>query len=236
MKLAFFYFKIFFLGTVRNIPALFFTLIFPPLMLLLFAHQWEGKNQLGAVIVFFNYSVQTVALMLLGMGVTQEKNSEWAKYLRTLPVNILPMILGRILHTLMLSLANIISLSIVSIFILNMHLSPDNLLFFSMIALLGAIPMALLGMTIGYATTPESSRSIFTLLNLLLLFGAFALPDSGIFGIAREFIPTYQWAQLSFSHINPLINPLTPSLWLTGYSIIFLIAFQKIYSRSVNKN
>ena len=59
-------------------------------MLLLFAHQWEGKNSLGAVIIFFNYSVQTVALMLLGMGVTQEKNSDWAKYLRTLPIGIKP--------------------------------------------------------------------------------------------------------------------------------------------------
>ncbi|APJ03514.1 hypothetical protein [Silvanigrella aquatica] len=235
MKLTFFYFKVFFLSTVRNIPALFFTLIFPPLMLLLFANQWEGKNLLGALIVFFNYSVQTVALMLLGMGVTQEKNSDWSKYLRTMPIGILPMIFGRLLHTLFLSIINLISLTFVALFLLNIQIETSQLLYFAFIALAGGIPMALLGMTIGYAANPESSRSIFTLLNLLLLFGSFALPGEGIFGTLRNLIPTYQWAQLSLAHINPTINSAIPLLWLCGYSILFIIIFKKVYKRSIHK-
>lgn len=204
-------------------------------MLLLFAHQWEGKNSLGAVIIFFNYSVQTVALMLLGMGVTQEKNSDWAKYLRTMPVGIKSMLFGRLLHTLMLSFINLITLSIVAIFILKLPLEINNLIYFSFIALAGGIPMALLGMTIGYAANPESSRSIFTLLNLLLLFGSFALPEIGIFSIIRDFIPTYQWSQLSFAHIDHHINPAIPLLWLSGYSLIFIIIFKKVYKNSMKK-
>ena len=54
------------------------------------------------------------------------------------------------------------------LFILKLPVSIGNLLYFGFIALVGSIPMALLGMTIGYAANPESSRSIFTLLNLLL--------------------------------------------------------------------
>lgn len=235
MKLAFFYFKLLFLSTVRNIPALFFTLIFPPLMLLLFAHQWEGKNALGAVIIFFNYSAQTVALMLLGMGVTQEKNSDWAKYLRTMPIGIKPMIFGRILHTLVLSFINLVTLSFVALFILKLPLEMNLLVYFAFIALAGSIPMALLGMTIGYAANPESSRSIFTLLNLLLLFGSFALPSAGFFGTLREFIPTYQWSQISFSHINSNTTPTIPLLWMSGYTILFLISFKKVYSRALLK-
>lgn len=235
MRLAFFYFKLFFLSTIRNIPALFFTLIFPPLMLLLFAHQWEGKNSLGAVIIFFNYSVQTVALMLLGMGVTQEKNSDWAKYLRTMPVGIKPMILGRMLHTLLLSAINLVTLTFVSLFILKLPLEFNHLIYFAFIALAGGIPMALLGMTIGYAANPESSRSIFTLLNLLLLFGSFALPGTGIFGIIRDFVPTYQWSQLSFAHLDHNINPAVPLAWLSGYSLLFIVIFKKVYQNSLNK-
>jgi ABC-2 type transport system permease protein len=233
VRLAFFYFKLFFLSTIRNIPALFFTLIFPPLMLLLFAHQWENKNSLGAVIIFFNYSVQTVALMLLGMGVTQEKNSDWAKYLRTLPVGIMPMLLGRLLHTLMLSLINLVTLSFVALFILKLPLAANNIFYFSFIALIGGIPMALLGMIIGYAANPESSRSIFTLLNLLLLFGSFALPGSGFFGMIRNFIPTYQWSLLSFAQIDQGINPSIPLLWLCGYTLLFILIFQKVYHKSL---
>ncbi|BBH52875.1 hypothetical protein [Fluviispira sanaruensis] len=229
------YFKIYFLSTVRNVPALFFTLIFPPLMLLLFANQWDEKNSLGALIVFFNYSVQTVSLMLLGMGVTQEKNSEWAKYLRSLPVGIKPMLVGRLLHTLSLSFINIISITLVALFILRINVTADQILFFATIAILGAIPMALLGMAIGYAANPESSRSIFTLLNLLLFFGSFSLPATGIFATVRSFIPTYQWTVLSYSYVDRTINIVEPLICLSLYSFLFLILFYKIHKKSQSR-
>ncbi|KAB8032242.1 ABC-2 transporter permease [Fluviispira multicolorata] len=232
MRLGLEYFKIYFLSTIRNIPALFFTLIFPPLMLLLFAHQWEEKNAFGALIVFFNYSVQTVALMLLGMGVTQEKNSEWAKYLRSLPVGLKPMLIGRMLHTLSLSFINLFSVSLVALFILHINVNFEQIISFATIALLGAIPMALLGMAIGYAANPESSRSIFTLLNLLLFFGSFSLPATGIFGTVRNFIPTYQWTVLSYSFVDKSISILNPLICLAAYSFFFLFLFQKMYRKT----
>lgn len=235
MKLSILYFKILFYSTIRNIPALFFTLIFPPLMLLLFANHWENSNPLGAVVIFFNYSVQTVALMLLGMGVTQEKNSDWAKYLRTLPVGLKPMVIGRLLHTFVLSCINLISLGLVAAFVLQLPLGMSQFLSFSCIALMGGIPMALLGMTIGYLANPDSSRSIFTLLNLLLLFGSFSLPANGVFGFLREFIPTYQWAQISFSQINSKINPTLSILWLCGFSILLLFAFNRAYKINLKR-
>lgn len=235
MKLPFYYFKLFFLGTVRNIPALFFTLIFPPLMLILFSHHWDSKNSSEAVIVFFNYSVQTVALMLLGMGVTQEKNSDWAKYLRTMPIGIQPMLIGRLLHTLILSLINLITLSIVAVFILQLSITFNHLVYFALIALAGAIPMSIFGITIGFLASPESSRSIFTLLNILLLFGAFSLPSEGVFSIIRECIPTYQWSQLSYAYVDKNLNPLIPLLWLIGYSIFFIILFKIVYKKSIKK-
>ena len=172
MYLAKSYFKIYFLNTMRNTPALFFTLIFPPLMLLITSHEWGTSrlDKIGGFVVFLNYSVQTVALMLLGMGVSQEKNSEWSKYLRTLPVSASTMVAGRIMHTLFLSLINLVIVSLVGIFVLSIPVTFVELSYFCGIALLGGIPMALMGMTIGYAANPESSRSIFTLLNLLLLF------------------------------------------------------------------
>ncbi len=236
MNLSFLYFRILFLSTIRNVPALFFTLIFPPLMLLLFANHWESSNPLGAVIIFFNYAVQTVALMLLGMGVTQEKNSEWAKYLRSLPAGLKPMIFGRLLHTLCLSCLNLITLGIVATFILKLPLGFSEFFKFSFIALLGGIPMALLGMTIGYIANPDSSRSIFTLLNLLFLFGSFSIPSNGIFGFLREFVPTYQWAQISFSQLNSKINPTISILWLCGFSIFFLFAFKRAYTLNLKRS
>lgn len=231
MRLSILYFKIYCFNTLRNTPALFFTLIFPPLMLLITAHQWGTKEQdkIEAFIVFLNYSVQTVSFMLLGMGVSMEKNSEWAKYLRTLPVCASTMVAGRIMHTLFLSLLNLVTVSLVAVFILSVPVTLTQLLYFFMIALLGGVPMALMGMTIGYAANPESSRSIFTLLNLLLLFGAFTLPGTGIFSYIREVVPTFQWMLLSSKIHMPNINVFPPLICLGVYSIVFAFLFQKVY-------
>lgn len=234
MQLALSYFKVYFLNTIRNTPALFFTLIFPPLMLLITAHQWgRGRqDQLEAFVVFLNYSVQTVSLMLLGMGVSQEKNSEWAKYLRTLPVPASTMVFGRILHTLFLSFINLITISIVGILVLSIPVTLPELGYFFLIALLGGIPMALMGMTIGYAANPESCRSIFTLLNLLLLFGSFSLPGSGVFSYIRQGIPTYQWMLLSSKVISPEISIMSPLICLSIYTIVFAFLFKKVYFKA----
>lgn len=233
MGLAQFYFRIYFLNTVRNTPALFFTLIFPPLMLLITAHQWgpNALDKISAFVIFLNYSVQTVALMLLGMGVSQEKNSHWAKYLRSLPVPTITMIMGRLWHTLFLSLLNLVTISLVGIFLLSIPVTLPQLSYFFLIALLGGIPMALMGMTIGYAANAESSRSIFTLLNLLLLFGSFSLPSVGFLGYFRLIVPTYQWRMLSLKIIDPTINALTPLICLFVCTLIFVFLFQKVYFR-----
>jgi ABC-2 type transport system permease protein len=237
MRLSLSYFKIYFLSTVRNTPALFFTLIFPPLMLLLTSHQWGDSSEAKqkAFVVFLNYSVQTVCLMLLGMGVSQEKNSEWSKYQRTLPAPMSTMVLGRMMHTLCLSLVNLVTISLIGILFLSIPVTLVQLSYFFLIALFGGIPMVLMGMTIGYAANAESSRSIFTLLNLLLLFGSFSFPATGLASYLRLLVPTYQWMNLSMRGISPEISILSPLLCLGGYTLVFAFLFQKAYFKTNKK-
>lgn len=237
MKLILSYFKINFLTTVRNTPALFFTLIFPPLILVLTAHQWgsDTKSQLEAFVIYLNYSVQTVSLMLLGMAVSQEKNSHWSKYVRTLPAPVSTMVLGRLMHTLALCFINLILISVVAVFVLSIPVTLAQLIFFFGVALLGAIPMALIGMSIGYAASPESSRSIFTLLNLMLLFGSFSLPDGGLFSYVRAAVPTFQWKELSLHILNPASSIVSPLVCLSVYTILFAMFFGRVYSKSSQK-
>lgn len=227
--LAFKYFKTYFISTLRNPPALFFTLIFPPLMLLITSHQWgiEHANRLESLMVFCNYSVQTVAFMLLGMGVSLEKNGPFAQYLRTMPVGLSPMLLGRFLHTLGLAAINLVVVGCVGAFALGIPVTLVQYGYLSAVALLGAIPMAMMGMSIGYIASPESSRSIFTLLNLLMLFGAFSLPGTGILSIVREGVPTYQWLRLSQKIIDPQVSILAPLVCLGIYTLVFGGLFAK---------
>jgi ABC-2 type transport system permease protein len=236
MYLAKSYFKIYFLNTVRYPSALFFTLIFPPLLLLMTSHQWGPARyeRIESFIVFLNYSVQTIAFMLLGMGVSAEKNSEWAKYQRTLAAPLSAMILGRVMHTLGLCFINLITITLIGVFALSIPLTVPEIAYFFAMALLGAIPLALMGMTIGYAANAESSRSIFTLLNLLFLFGSFGLPSKGFFSYVKEAVPTYQWLKLSSKIVQPEISVIPPLICLGAYAVVFAFLFQKIYFKSQN--
>ena len=227
------YFKTYFYATVRNSPGLFFTLIFPPLLLLLAAAGWDHQDHLSLFVVFFNYGVQTVAFMLLGMGVSQERHTEWAHYLRTLPVGPTPMILGRLLHTGALGVINLVTTAFVGLVLLHVSIPLGGFCGLVVVALLGAIPMAMMGLAIGYRAGPETARSVFTLCNLLLLFGAFALPGHGVWFVIRACVPTYQWYALS----HTVIHPQTGSVWqplavLTFYSVIFLYLFVRSYNQT----
>lgn len=198
MNLIYQYFKFYMIGTIRNIPAFFFTLIFPPLIFMLSIHVWgdDVTAQRTAYLTFANYSVQTVCFMLLGMGISQEKNSNWAQYTRTLPAPLNVMVIGRILHTITLSFINILILTCIAINILGITLSFVQILQVFAICAFGAIPFALMGITIGYLANQDAARSIFTILNLLFLFGSFGFSSTGIFYRLQEFILSYQWVTL----------------------------------------
>lgn len=226
MALTLRYFKFYFLGTVRNIPAFFFTLIFPPLIFILSIHVWgeDSFAQRMAYLTFANYSVQTVCFMLLGMGVSMEKNSNWSHYVRTLPSPLRVMISGRILHTIALAFINLTILTLIALFLFHIPLSFLQIIKIFSICAFGAIPFALMGMTIGYLANQDSARSIFTILNLLFLFGSFGFSSTGIFYHIQEFILSYQWVTLQKSVFDSSLSTLMPIFSLLGYTMIFMIA------------
>lgn len=224
MNLIFEYLKLYLLETVRNVPALFFTLIFPPLIFLLSIQVWgtDPHAQRLAYLTFANYSVQTVCFMLLGMGVSQEKNSNWAQYVRTLPASTNVMIIGRVLHTVVLSFTNILLLTLVATLLFHIQISFGQILEVFLVCALGAVPFALIGIAIGYLANQDSARSIFTILNLLFLFGSFSMSATGIVYKIQNFILSYQWVVLQRSIFETNISPLAPIITLLAYTIIFI--------------
>lgn len=224
MSLIIQYFKLFLLETVRNTPALFFTLIFPPLIFVLSIQVWgsDPQAQRLAFLTFANYSVQTVCFMLLGMGVSQEKNSNWAQYVRTLPASMNVMVVGRILHTVALSFINILLLTFVAVFLFHIDLPIIQLTQVFLVCALGAIPFAMIGIAIGFLSNQDAARSIFTILNLLFLFGSFGMSATGIIYKTQQFILSYQWVMLQRSIFEKNISQIAPILTLLGYTILFV--------------
>jgi ABC-2 type transport system permease protein len=87
-------------------------------------------------------------------------------------------------------------------------------------------------LTLGYVANADSSRSIFTLLNLFFLFGAFSFPSTGILGLIRECVPTYQLYILSYWGVDHSVSLLAPLICLSVYILLFLYLFQKVYRKT----
>lgn len=221
MKLIFEYTKVYILELSRNVSALFFTVLFPAILLQFFGthDSSDASTQLFTYVIYCNFAVQTVALQKLGISISAERCSAWRLYLKTLPANSFYMLSGRVLSSLFFALISLAMVVVVNGFNHSAHLSYAQQAIVISAALLGGIPMALLAILLGNFLNPAASRGAFVMLNTLLLFGAFSFSIQSAF---KEFIPSYQWMMFStslISHAGAMIH----LWWLLGYTLIFYV-------------
>lgn len=238
MNLLMAYTKTSFLATFRNKQAAFFSILFPVVLLLIFGsqdHIGGGLvNRIAIMAVYANYAAQSVAFLSLGIGISAERNSDWNLYLRTLPVNPGTIFLGKIFSRIALMIISLILILSIGTLFFQFNLGLLTLSYIFIIAVIGAIPMALLGIAVAYWVEPESARFVFVIMNLGLLFGSFALSSHGIAATLKQFIPSYQWMMMTVSHYSAGSNQLTPWLSMAAFSALFYWLAKKSYSRQRN--
>lgn len=240
MKLLISYFKVYTLEILRNKQAAFFSIFFPAILLLLFgkqdyaSHAQGTINQIAVLAVYCIYAAQSVALMSLGISISTSRNSDWSLYLRTLPVAPGVSFGGLLLSTAARAFISVVIVLLIGIFYLGAQLSVPTLSYIVCIAMIGIIPMGLLAIGLGYLVNSESARSVFVIVNLMLLFGSFSLPSTGFFGYARSFIPSFQWVSMVVNHYIPTANLLSPWLWMLGFTIAFYFLATWAYHRQRN--
>jgi len=240
VKLLFSYFKIYTLGIFRNKQAAFFTILFPAILLLLFGKQeyvnqaGNNTNQIAVLAVYCLYAAQSVALMSLGIGISNNRNSDWSLYLRTLPVGPGVNFTGLLFSTAARAFISVLVVLLIGVFYVGSQLSLPTLAFIVVVAMLGTIPMGLLAIGLGYLINAESGRSVFVIINLMLLFGSFSLPATGFFSYVRDFIPSYQWVSVVVNQYVPTANAVIPWLWMLGFTVLFYFFASWSYQRQRN--
>ena len=233
MKLLSAYVELNLLSTLRNRSAFFFNLIFPLILYLAFGHSYGHTRiaQIGGLVVFANYAVQTVFLISLGMSISTKRSSDWTLYLRTLPARSSIMISSMVIEKLFTALISLFLVIIASILLHGLNLSLLGYFYLIFSALIGGIPFAFLAIAIGYRFNPDAVRPLLVFLNLGLLFAAFVFPAHGWLSIGRIISPTYHWMNTVMNHFSNA-NMLTPWLWMIGYGVIFyLLAIWSYRSR-----
>ena len=236
MSLLSVYTKMSILSMVRNRSAFVFGIIFPVVLFLLFGH-YDIKSrfdQIGSFVVFCNYAVQTVFFLSLGMTISMRRSSEWTVYLRTLPASPVVGMLGVVIEKSLSAFASLLLVIIANVAIYGMILSWQMTLYLILAAMLGGIPMAFLGIAIGYKVNPDSARSVFVFVNLALLFSAFAIPDHGLWVYLQMIVPAHHWARIVMSHYEAGDPQFLPWVWMLGYTLLFYCLALWSYTKRKN--
>jgi ABC-2 type transport system permease protein len=132
---------------------------------------------------YAGFAVLGIAFFQFGVGIAAERASPWQLFLRTLPVSAGVRFAARTTSALAFALGSAALLVVVALVTTRVTLTASQWLAFAGALLAGGVPFSLLGIAIGYWTTPRGALPV---ANLLFLGLAYL---GGLLGGARELPP-----------------------------------------------
>jgi ABC-2 type transport system permease protein len=178
--------------TLRNPQAIFFTIVFPLMLLTLFSALLHGPD--GMVTVaggrvafaqFFTPSIAAFATLTscftaITVGLAMERDAGILKRVRSTPLPTPVFIAARVVDKLMLALAAAVVLFSVGVLAFGVDVHPRQLPAAIVTFLVGAVSFCALGMALG-AVLPTASSAVpivnLVVLPLMVLSGVFSPPD-----------------------------------------------------------
>jgi ABC-2 type transport system permease protein len=212
------------------------TLAFPALLYLLFGTGADDADAGRVMASFAAFAVLTVAFFQFGVGVALMRVSPWELYLRTLPVSPRIRIAGGLAAGLPFAVASAGAVIVLALLVNAPALGSAEWLRLAVVLAAGSIPLALMGLTLGYWARPRSALPLANLLNLGLAFAGglwFApaeLPKP--FDAVSPYLPTRQWGELLWDAVEGRPWSAGPFLWLGGYAAAFFGAAAAGYRRN----
>ena len=198
-------------GYFRTSDTVFFTFLFPILMLGIFGVAFESQGDVGAkpdgtggisMAAYYLPGMVAAGIMLSGLqnlaiDIAREKSEGWLRRLGGTPISPISYFIGKagqILFTSILQVALLIAFAVLA-FQVELPSDPAIWLRFAWIFLLGIVTMTLLG--IALSALPRSSRSATAVVIPIVLFLQF------ISGVYLQFSMLPEWLQ-NFASLFPL--------------------------------
>lgn len=211
------------------------TLLFPALFFLFFVVPGAEREQADELMAtYMAFAFLGVAFFQFGVGFAVERVSSWALYLRTLPVGAGPRLTGRVASALVFSVAAGLVVVTVATATTAARLGPSEWVALMGALVAGAVPFALLGMALGYLTSPKGALPIANVLYLALAYlgGLWTGPERlprAVEAISPA-IPTHAYAELVIAAATG--SPLrADSLSLLGWGLAFGLVAAWAYRR-----
>lgn len=206
------------------------TILFPAMLFLFFGNSFRPPQAGGADLMLASwavYAVLGVAFYQFGVGIAQDRETPWDRYLKTLPVSLAPRLIARIVTALLFAIAAAVLVGIVGFASLPIGLGLKQLGALLLVLLLGGSVFAIFGIALGYALSARAAVPVANLIYLPLAFvGGLWVPPQALPAAIEplsRLTPTRHFAELAWSAVNPdLAVPFASFAVLAGYGALFV--------------
>ena len=184
------------------------TILFPAMFYTFFGASLppEGLYSQYSIASFCIYGILGVSFYQFGVGLAQDRESQFDAWLKTLPGSALPKTVSQFFTAIIFAL-----LAVGLVLGASQFLAKTNLDVLMTVRLLGvcvlaAIPASLMGISLGYLSSGRAAPAIANLLFLPLAFlGGLWVPPIGLpktINTISEWTPTRQMAEMAWSAVN----------------------------------
>ena len=235
--LLFEHFRAQMLALVRT-PAYSSLTVFTPSIIFIFVGLSVIDSRQTANFLLGSYSIFAalgVAFFQFGVGIANERESPWEQFAHVLPVSPVTRFVAAILAAIVFAAVAIAILIGVALFATDAGMPPSAWVRMLASIFLGAVPMAFLGIAIGYSLPPKAALPAANILHLALAFagGLFIPPQSmpDFMDNISRVLPTRHIGELTWAAVSGDSWPVESWLWLAAYTIVFGILANLGYRR-----
>ncbi len=206
------------------------TVLFPVMLFAMFGSGGSGRSADYRMASFVVYGVIGVAFFQFGVSIAQDRESHWERYRRSLPGAAGPHLVSQLLSAVMFSLLAAAFVVIGALILSAPTVGMDQVLILLAVSLAVAVPFTLLGVALGYWTTPKSAVAVANLIYLPMAYlGGLWMPPNRLPGGVAElslFTPTRHAGEIAWSVVGGRSVPGVSVFWLIGFSVGFgMLAF-----------
>ncbi len=218
------------------------TVLFPSMFFWFFGI--PNAKEPGAIAIltasFSAFAVLSVVLFQFAVGISQERDSSWYYYVRSLPYPKGLQLISRLLAGLLFSALGIGGVIATALIFSDLKMADIAWLGFLLKIYLGAIPFAVMGICLGLGV---NSRTVLPMANLIYLPLSFAgglwMPPNILPKVVQDisvYLPTRMYGEILWADVLKTSVEVKNIYGLVGYGAVFFVLALVLFQRVQEKN
>ena len=218
------------LRELARVPAFWVpTILFPAMLFLFFGNSFRPTGASGGNFMLASwtvYGVLGIAFYQFGIGIAQDRETPWDRYLKVLPASLAPRLIARVATALLFAIAAALLVAVVAMISLPIAMKAGQVAALMAALLFGGAVFALFGIGLGYTLSARAAVPVANLIYLPLAFlgGLWVPPHALPAAIAplSQVTPTRHFGEIAWAAVGSEIPfPFVSVAILAGYGVAF---------------